>query len=201
MDVVVSCFEKDVSGFAAEIAERFGARILTYYKCRPDQPYNVNVNKGHEASAYLKYILDHYDSMPDKVFFCHDEKYSWHHTGSIVDRLGDALRDGKEFVNVNHFKLGSIIDNPLYDGIVEWWREYCRPYVSNMDKYHRDWTLGHKGCAQFLVSSARIRMYPKAFYQGLYDWIVSTGLPNYVTSRYMEWTWHVFWDDPPRRVL
>ncbi len=139
--------------------------------------------------------------MPDHVFFCHDEEFSWHHTGSIVDRLNDALQTHKDFVNVNHFTLGRITSNPLYSDILEWWQTFCQPYVSNMDKYPKDWTLGHKGCAQFLVTSSRIRMYPKDFYQGLYDWIISTDLPNSVSGRYLEWTWHVFWDDPPKRIL
>lgn len=197
MDVVVSCYNRDVSGFASRIEERFGARVLKYYKCRPNEPHNVPVNKGLEASAYLKYVLDHYDSMPEKVFFCHDEEYSWHHTGSIVDRLDDALRRDKAFVNVNHFVLGSIDTNPLYPEIKRWWKAVCEPYVSNMALYPRDWTKGHLGCAQFLVSSARIREYPIELYADLYEWVTTTDLPNSVSGRFMEWTWHVIWDDPP----
>jgi len=197
MDIVVSCFTKDVSSFTSRMAERRPARVLKYYKEREDEPHNVPVNKGMEASAYLKYILDYYDDLPDRVFFCHDEEYSWHHRGSLVDRMHEATMCSAEFVNVNKFVLGSIVNNPLYPKIIEWWNRYCKPYVTNMDKYPPDWTYGHLGCAQFLVSSDRIRQYPREFYEGLYEWITTTDLPDSVSGRFMEWTWHVFWGTPP----
>ena len=42
------------------------------------------VNKGNEASVYLKYIIDFYDNLPEFTFFIHDEEYSWHHSGSTL---------------------------------------------------------------------------------------------------------------------
>ena len=37
------------------------AIFVVYEKANPHSRYNVPVNRGAEASAYLKYVLDHYD--------------------------------------------------------------------------------------------------------------------------------------------
>ena len=49
------------------------------------------MNKGNEASVYLKYIIDNYDNLPDFTFFIHDEEYAWHHTGSIIDKYTESI--------------------------------------------------------------------------------------------------------------
>ena len=197
LDAVIACYEKDVSEMARAMAARHGARVLEYYKCRPDKPHNVPVNKGNEASAYLKYIVDHYDALPKRVFFCHDEDLSWHHRGSIVDRLGEAIDSDQGFYNVNSYRLGKITTNPWHAKILAWWDSLCAPHVPHMDRYPADWTYGHKGCAQFLVSGERILQYPKRFYEDLYRWITTTDLDSAESGRYLEWTWHVMWDTPP----
>ena len=39
-----------------------------YEKEKPKNKYNIPVNKGNEASVYLKYIIDHYDNLGDFTF-------------------------------------------------------------------------------------------------------------------------------------
>jgi hypothetical protein len=41
-------------------------------------PNNVPFDKGREASAYLRYILDYWDDLPPRVIFIHDHDKSWH---------------------------------------------------------------------------------------------------------------------------
>lgn len=58
----------------------------------------------------------------------------------------------------------------------------------------KDWTVEYRGSAQFLVHKSLITKLPKQFYKNLYNWIITTDMPNEKTSRFMEWTWHIFWD-------
>ena len=34
---------------------------------------------------------------------------------------------------------------------------------------------------------------PKEFYIKIYEWIITTDLPNNISGRFLEWTWHIFW--------
>ena len=78
VDVVVSRYNRPT-----EWTERFyqphrdRVRVLIYDKETPSNPYNIPINRGNEASVYLKYIVDHYNSLPEYVFFIHDEEYSF----------------------------------------------------------------------------------------------------------------------------
>jgi hypothetical protein len=197
LDVVIAKYDRDVTGMVADAKRYLGAdRVLVYDKLNPDNPLTVPKNKGNEASAYLKYILDNYDALPDTVFFCHDEEFSWHHTGSLWRRAGEAMDAEMGFVNVNHFILGDITRNTLYPAILEWYDEYCKPFVSRASVSRAEnWTSGRRGCAQFVVAGERISRHPRRFYQGLYDWLMNTELDNATSGRYLEWTWHLFWDD------
>ena len=72
MNVVVSRYKKNVD-FVNRLNEVRPVNILIYDKETPDNPLNVPANKGHEASVYLKYIVDYYDELPEFTFFIHDE--------------------------------------------------------------------------------------------------------------------------------
>ena len=68
------------------------AIFVVYEKANPHSRYNVPVNRGAEASAYLKYVLDHYDGLPRWSFFVHGNESSWHHDGKLGERLAHAWR-------------------------------------------------------------------------------------------------------------
>ena len=70
-DCVVSRYKKNV-----DWAQRLNVRrCYIYDKETPENPYNIPVNKGNEASVYLKHIVDHYDCLSEFTFFTHDEEY------------------------------------------------------------------------------------------------------------------------------
>lgn len=175
-------------------------QLYIYDKETPGNQYNVPVNKGQEASVYLKYIVDHYDQLADYTFFTHDDEYAWHHSGSIVDKFNEAVQSGQKYYNINdHNVLGNIVTNRWYNDILGWYREFIEPYIPLHTLPNRDWTSGHRGSAQFLVHKSIIQALPLIFYQNLYNWIITTDLTNEKTSRYLEWTWHIFWDIYPRQ--
>lgn len=171
--------------------------VFIYDKETPENPYNVPVNKGQEASAYLKYIIDHYDHLAAFTFFTHDDEFCWHHSGSIKDKYAEAIQEinnGKLYYNINdRCVLGSIVSNPWYDDILRWYDQYIEKYIPMASLPDKDWTEGHRGSAQFVVHKSLILKLPKQFYQDLYDWITTTDMTSDKTSRFMEWVWHVFW--------
>lgn len=169
--------------------------INSYYiydKENPENKYNIPVNKGNEASVYLKYIVDNYNNLADFTFFIHDDEYSWHHSGSIIDLLDEAVKSKKLYYNINDkCILGSIRSNRWYDEILKWYDEYIDSYIPLPNK---DWTINHRGSAQFLVHKSLITKLPLKFYEDLYNWIITTNMPNSKSGRFLEWCWHIFWD-------
>jgi hypothetical protein len=90
VNIVVSKYNKNVD-FVYKINNNKNINVMIYEKENLNNPLNIPVNKGNEASVYLKYIIDYYDELTDFTFFIHDEEYSWHHSGSVIDKFNEAL--------------------------------------------------------------------------------------------------------------
>ena len=56
-NIVVSRYNKNVD-FVYKINNGKNINVLIYDKENPNNPLNIPVNKGNEASVYLKYIID-----------------------------------------------------------------------------------------------------------------------------------------------
>jgi len=200
-NVVVSRYNRNVD-FVYRINNNKNINILIYDKENLTNPYNVPVNRGQEASVYLKYIADYYDQLPDYTFFIHDEEYAWHHSGSIIDKYQEAIASNKKYYNINdrcQWNTPNMIDSNLYKELLEWYSEYIEEYIP-IEKVpnNKDFIYGYVGSAQFLVHKDIIRILPKEFYEKLYNWIITTDISSYKTSRFLEWTWHIFWEIYPK---
>lgn len=203
MNIVVSRYNRDTSW-----TEKFkvifpDSNIMIYDKEKPENPYNVPVNKGNEASTYLKYIIDYYGKLPEYTFFCHDEEFAWHHSGSVIDHFDIAILSKQKYYNVNDkIILGDIKGNDYgYQAILDWYSDFIEPYIPIKTLPAADWTSGYRGSAQFLVHRDLIHNLPKEFYEKLYTWITSTHLTSALTGRFLEWTWHLFWYIYPTIIL
>jgi hypothetical protein len=203
MNIVVSRYKRDTSW--TEKFKEFApdANIMVYDKETPENPYNVPVNKGNEASVYLKYIVDYYDALPEYTFFCHDEEFAWHHSGSIINHFEIALLSGRQYYNVNDkIILGDIRGNDYgYKSILDWYDDFIEEYIPMESLPNPDWTSGYRGSAQFLVHKDIIRCLPKKFYENLYMWITRTTITSAQSGRFLEWTWHLFWYIYPTLIL
>lgn len=193
-NIVVSRYNKNVD-FVYKLNGNIN--VLIYDKENPNNPLNIPVNKGNEASVYLKYIIDNYDELTDFTFFIHDDEYAWHHTGSIIDKFNEAIASNKLYYNINdrcHWNKKNMIESHTYNDLLEWYNKYIEKYIPiSKVPNNSDFVYNHFGSAQFLVHKNLIRNLPKEFYSDLYDWIITTKLLNFTSGRYLEWTWHIFW--------
>lgn len=163
---------------------------------------HVPVNKGNEASAYLKYIIDHYDSLPTHVAFVHEQEYSWHHNSSIVSRLDSLVGTRLSYSSLNSAVCcpgNQILWTFEYYEVKAWWKQYLEQYLGAIELLG-DFRRGHTNCAQFVVAGTLIHAHKRSMYVGLYEWLLTTDLPSSQSGRYLEWTWHILWGqyDEPR---
>lgn len=202
-NIVVSRYIKNVD-FVYRINNNKNVHILVYDKENPNNPLNIPVNKGHEASVYLKYIIDYYDNLPDYTFFIHDEEFSWHHSGSIIDKYREAVMSNEKYYNINdkaHWNKPFSIHPDIYKALLDWYDCYIEEYIPiSKVPNNIDFIYNYYGCAQFLIHKDLIRNLPKEFYVRLYNWIIKTSIPNYYSSRFLEWTWHIFWVIYPKFI-
>ena len=82
-------------------------KVYQYIADDPTATYFTPANKGREAMAYLTFIIDHYNKLPDFMVFMHGDYRAWHQIEpspyilsalnlSYVEALGYAnLRCGK----------------------------------------------------------------------------------------------------------
>jgi hypothetical protein len=200
INIVVSRYKRNVD-FIYKINNNNNKNInfMIYDKENDSNPFNVPVNKGNEASVYLKYIIDYYDNLSDFTFFIHDEEYSWHHTGSIIDRYNEAINSNQLFYNVNHYYLGPYSHISEKKELMDWYNKFIEPYIPFEKLPNKDWLIGYKGCAQFLVHKSLITNLPLKFYQDIYNWILE--FPDRKLSGFfLEWTWHLFWVIYPNHI-
>jgi hypothetical protein len=200
INIVISKYKKNV-----DFVYKMNGNVIIYDKECSTNPYNIPVNKGNEASVYLKYIIDFYDNLSDFTFFMHDDEYAWHHTGSIIDKFNEAVMSKKMYYNINDkcsWNKHNLINKNNYKMLLEWYNIYIEEYIpiSNIPN-NTDFIYGYLGSAQFLVHKDLIRNLPKKFYQKLYDWIITTELPNDLSGRFLEWTWHIFWEIYPKLII
>jgi hypothetical protein len=59
-------------------------------------------NRGNEAAAYLHFIWRYYEQLPSTVIFVQGGETSWHHNGSLADRISD-LHDLSGFLKYPGF--------------------------------------------------------------------------------------------------
>jgi hypothetical protein len=134
-------------------------------------------NRGREASVYLRFIVDHYDNLPDATLFLHGHGDSWHtrYLPTIVRHL-DWGRDfsvvsyqpGEEaLINAAEGEPGTSLHDEWADIAAHWgelWAEATGLAEPPGDiRFHC--------CAQFLLSRDAIRRHPRAWYQKALDWV------------------------------
>lgn len=193
--IVISHYNEDLT-WVERIAHEFDD-IRIYTKAKENSRYNVPINVGNEASAYLLYIIDNYDSLKEYTLFLHAHEYSDHQNGSVVDLINSIKNMKTFYYNINNYTLGYILTNWSIEDLKPWYKTYLELECGPMESYG-DWTYGHLGCAQFLVHADTIRSKTKRFYEDLYNWILTTNLPSSTTGRFLEWTWHLIWNQVPK---
>lgn len=191
--IVISRHEKDTA-WTKEFTNK-GYTVLIYEhggECSTNNPYNIGVNKGKEASIYLKYIIDKYDYLPTYTVFLHDKLHAWHHKGKITDLVLQHQNKKDKYYNFN-FRTCSSIKNDVWKEMKWFYKKFLSPQLGPIE-YFGDWTVNHLCCAQFIVHKSKILQHPKSFYENIYKWITNTKMDHQITGRLLEWTWRIIFE-------
>ncbi|KAI1615453.1 hypothetical protein EDD36DRAFT_432867 [Exophiala viscosa] len=164
----------------------------------------VPADKGHEAMAYLTFIIDHYDTLPSTVAFMHaHHKGAWHTDTPNSDSVF-LLRDLRlDFVQQQGYVNLRCQQNPGCPAECQTNRDDGREDHGAERAMHQAWRtmfgaqltvpdiLAVPCCAQFAVSRDQIRQRELAEYVRYRDWLLATELDDYTSGRVFEYLWHV----------
>ena len=166
-------------------------------------------NKGHEVMAYLTYLIDFYDDLPDVAIFMHSHRFAWHNNAIL--RKDSSLmvrhlipervtRDG--YMNLRcHWDPGcpAWLHPGAIDRLYEKQEEhiFASSWIELFPHAQIPPVLAQPCCAQFAVSRERILAIPKARFIELRDWVLKTELSDYLSGRIFEYTWQYIFTDSP----
>lgn len=174
--------------------------------------YTVPINKGNEAMVILTYIIDHYDSLPDVMFFHHDHEKAWHQLVSTPFELANlnpetVLREGYvsprclrnceniielpgDVVPLDDLK-GSSRDVQISTVLHEFMRDSRGRRVAVPGK------IAAPCCAQFAVSREAVLRRDLETWTALRGWLIETELDSMSSGRVLEYTWHMWFGKEP----
>ncbi|KAM7213236.1 Protein of unknown function (DUF3431) domain containing protein [Rhypophila decipiens] len=176
-------------------------RIIRYVSDSTDAPYHPPVpRKGREALIYHTYFYDFYDDLPDISIMAHPHENPWHVEPSLLRSMTFAL---------TRLNLQRVLERRYFNLRISW-REACparinttRPEGESTSKEESYMRQAFKNnfdgpvpdimagacCSQFAVSRDAIRRNPRSQYKKHMNWLISTGIRDYITGRVWEHLW------------
>ncbi|KAL8868732.1 MAG: hypothetical protein Q9174_004788 [Haloplaca sp. 1 TL-2023] len=183
------------------------------------------MNKGHEAMAYLTYIIDHYHALPATLAFIHPHRdgfYEAWHTDTPLHSNVEALRTLRiPFVQENGYanlrcnwdpgckkahRKNKHITAKVWDEI---FGQASQAVLAQGQTDHDDEDstvkvkddvpeeVGTGCCAQFAVSRHQVLARPKSDYEVFRNWIFETKKSDAQSGRVLEFLWHVIFGMSP----
>lgn len=170
-----------------------------------DDNFKLPTNKGREAMTYLTFIIQFYDELPLKMLFLHGHHTAWHQ-GWPMEKLISSLRwdqiDG--YMNLrscgydpyNHMFRGMHTDiqtkdkGEVFPWLLQFWEEFEMPRYG-FPKISKSTIFECYCCAQFVVDRKSVKRLSKGFYVSLREWLLNTQWEDRISSRVMEYLWHI----------
>lgn len=182
--VVISHYSEDLQ-WVKQIDQSI--KVFVYSKTNKDFNY-YPINKGNEVNLYLKYIIDNYNNLPDKILFLHGHSNSYHQDHDSVFICNKVNWNCNNYFSVNrrdyYQEVSPFFNARQYGWVKDNWNQIFSNYLQLPEK------IFHYACSQFVVDKSHILQYEKKFYENLLNWINLTPLDNAISGRIFEYTWH-----------
>ena len=158
-------------------------------------------------TVYLKYIIENYDNLPNKIAFIHGHENSVHqkYPKGILQAIEDAKINDFDFISLNnlihlkkdanttpivpiHTKSQIFEEQPgIYNELRRIWpNTFASIFGPNIPEYFRI-EVG----AQFIVSRKAIYKHDKSVYEKLYNFVIEPNENEYIRAIIMEFIWHM----------
>ncbi|THX19430.1 hypothetical protein D6D12_10706 [Aureobasidium pullulans] len=172
------------------------------------------MNKGHEAMAYLTFLVDNYDTLPSTIAFLHSHRdgflRAWHTDAPLHDNVYAMQHLQLDFVHHSGYVNLRCKWNPgclrSHSGIIHVTLKIWQAVFANTSTpppsldpqtaeqivpFPMPSKIGVACCAQFVVSREQVYKRPREDYVIFRDWVADTELNDAHSGRVMEYLWHI----------
>ena len=197
--ILVSCYTKDTSW--ADRLMAAGFEVRRYEKENVDAPYYVEKNVGMESSSYLKYCVDNYDAtrLPEYTIFLHDEEFSWHHQGSIVDRIIEQIGFAGSYKTLNNSR--NLPEMYLHYNVFtqQFYDYFLKEYIGDLKQFGEFMGPKRIGAAQMIIHRDTILSRPRIMYENMLAWFMAMPNNDFTINKegaiLLEYFWGIIWGD------
>lgn len=190
--IVISHFNEDLDWLPLFIGQQIPYIVYTRsndYLAR----HSIKINKGREAVAYLRYIVDNYANLSSSIAFIHAHRTSWHqkNPSDIVVALRTIQWHKYPYMPLTDTRTASSFQLHSTDQQLkvnfELWRDVLQkelgpPPTNGVETYC---------CASFVAKKEAILAHPKEFYSKIIDYMIASPYSDQLTGRTLEYTWHM----------
>jgi len=183
-----------------------------YHMDDPSYVLHPPENKGREAMAYLTFLIDHYENLPEIIVFLHPHlkgwPEAWHTDAPDYSNVNSVRSLRLEYVREHGYANMRCISDPGCPGEIQPFRndptrsaELAFPdawmyfFQTNMSTVPD--VVGTPCCSQFAVSREQVRKRPQSDYLRYRKWLLETELNSDVSGRVMEYMWHIIFGKDP----
>jgi len=159
--------------------------------------YHNPLNLGREAHLYLTYIINNYNKLPDNILFLHSHKVDWSQDFSLPFIIDNIKWDSFDYFNIasrEHYNTLFTQGDYGHGSPKEWMINSWKIFE---DKYDFPKEIYYYAGGQFKVNKKLILQYDISFYKKLDDWLLNTELPDWISARIFEYTWHLIFTKNP----
>ncbi|KAJ5688965.1 hypothetical protein N7462_003357 [Penicillium macrosclerotiorum] len=182
-----------------------------------DQILTTPLNKGHEAMAYLTYVIDHYYVLPSTIAFLHAHRsgflLAWHVDAPLHDNVLAMRALQLDFVQQNGYvnlrcnwnpgckeghRFNRHVTNQVWSDIFYGTStpplNVSSPYEqesATQEYLRKPDQIAAACCAQFAVSRSQVQRRPRDDYVKFRQWLIDTELNDASSGRVMEFLWHI----------
>jgi hypothetical protein len=166
-DVVIARYKENID-WLDQLDDKFN--IIIYNKGPEDisRPCIISKNPGNASESFIRYIVEHYDNLPEFVIFL--QAYPFDHCKDLVYTLNNHI--DRDFI--------VLCDDVFTESINGWYEPLIKKPNEFQITYLRDVTrkiLGNEfpsllkfgAGEQYLVASKYIKNRSKEFYQKILD--------------------------------
>ncbi|OAX83515.1 hypothetical protein ACJ72_02130 [Emergomyces africanus] len=197
--VVASMSTADTSWLIENLPEW---KLNIYVVDDPDARLTVPKNKGREAMVYLTYIIDNYERLPKYMVFIHSQRYQWHSDDPLYDSLPPLKNLQLPFLSKAGYVnlrcvwvLGCPAEIRPFTDIeradVHAGVHFKNSFEELFPGSPVPQEIGVPCCAQFAATREQVHKRPKKEYEHFREWLLNTSLPDSMSGRIFEYSWHM----------
>ncbi|XHF99427.1 hypothetical protein AWENTII_002929 [Aspergillus wentii] len=205
-DMVVASMKSDDTSWLFEHFPEWHKSI--YVVDDKSAELTVKKNKGRESMVYLTYIIDNYHKLPETMLFIHSQRFQWHNDDPYYDGVPMLSRfqvpylQRQGYVNLRcTWALGCPVEiHPHSDThrenvhAGEYFKTGFMELFPGADVPEE---VGVSCCAQFGVTRDKVLERSKKDYEHFREWLSETSLPDDLSGRIMEYSWHMIFGKEP----